>query len=303
MNNKIGVYYGFLAGSDCVDWADCLKRTSAAGLDILEMSAPKLLAEAPEKRREFALMARDLGLQLTFATGLPFEGDISSDDPKVRHRGINLLIDQIKMINQMGGLSLGGILTGVSKNFPPEIEKFRDLAVDNAILSLKEVAKAAEDCDVNIGVEVVNRFESPLVNTSEEGLRVVQGVDSNKLGLLLDVFHMNIEEVDLGRAIRMAGCKLTHFHISENNRALPGHGHIDWKDTVKALNDADYKGAIVMEALSSPDGTMAGRLNIWRRLHEYADKDLALAVDMLRGLMAESTLVSAVCADSEVLYS
>lgn len=284
MENKLGIYYGFLADSDAVDWVDCLKRTRAAGLDILEMSASKLQAESPQKRRDLAKMARDLGLGLTFATGLPMDGDVSSDEPAVRRCGITLLIDQVKMVGGMGGEALGGILTGVGKNFPPAIETYRERAVDNAIAALGEVAKAAEDYDVTIGVEVVNRFESPLVNTAAEGLRVAQGVDSPNLGLLLDVFHMNIEEENLGRAIRDAGGRLVHFHVCENNRALPGHGHIDWQAIVKALHDAGYMGAIVMEALAGPYATVAGRLNIWRKLSAHGD--LARAVDLLRGLMA-----------------
>lgn len=286
MNNKLGIYYGFLANSDDVDWADSLNRTKAAGLDILEMSASKLAAEPETKRKDLGMMARDLGIGLTYATGLPMDGDVSSDDPAVRAKGVKILTNQVKLIHQMGGLSLGGILTGVGKHFPEGIEYNRRKAVDNAIMALSEVAKAAEDYNVKIGVEVVNRFESPLLNTAEEALRVAETIDSPALGLLLDSFHMNIEEADLGAAIRKAGKHLVHFHACENDRSLPGHAHVNWDEIFAALHDIDYKGAIVMEALAGPYGTVAGRLNIWRRLAQDADKELKETVVFLKGKMA-----------------
>ena len=136
--------------------------------------------------------------------------------------------EDVQLVRTMGGAALGGVLTGVSKHFPTGIEHTRDAAVDRAIGSLREVTKTAEDEGVTLCVEVVNRFESPLVNTCVEALRVAEAVDSPCLGVHLDTFHMNIEEASVGKAIRLAGKRLVHFHVCENNRALPGQGHIDW---------------------------------------------------------------------------
>ena len=131
---------------------------------------------------------------------------------------------------------------------------------------MRDVAKAAEDLGVNLGIEVVNRFESSSANTCEEGLRIAEFVNSPFVGVHLDTFHMNIEEADIGSAIRLAGQSLIHFHACENNRALPGQAHIDWIEVFAALNTIGYSGPIVMESLPGPYGSLPERLNIWRKL-------------------------------------
>ncbi len=288
MWNKLGIYYAFLAASDDVDWLDCIARAKAADLDILEMSVPKVRALSPAARDNIADRAAQLSLSLTFATALTPETDVSSGDPAIRAAGVRQMKDDLSMIASMGGLSMGGILTGVGKNFPQGIEHRRGQAVDNAVSALREVTQTAETLNVNLGAEVVNRFESPLVNTCEEGLRVAEAVGSPRFGVHLDTFHMNIEEADPAKAIRLAGKKLIHFHACENDRSLPGHGHIDWKSAFAALKGIGYKGPIVMESLPGPYGSVAGRLNIWRRLAGDVDGELAEAARFLRGRMEEA---------------
>ncbi|NLV59453.1 MAG: sugar phosphate isomerase/epimerase [Clostridiales bacterium] len=288
MDNQLGVYYAFLASSDEVNWLDCLRRARAAGLDILEMSAPKLRLVCDQSRREIAARAADLGMQLTFATALTLETDVSDPSPAIRMAGIKRLREDIQLVRSMGGTALGGILTGVGKHFSPGVELTRDEAVDRAISSLREAAKTAEDEGVTLCVEVVNRFESPLVNTCLEGLRVAEAVDSPALGVHLDTFHMNIEEANIGNAIRTAGKHLVHFHACENNRALPPQGHINWNEVFEALQAIDYQGPIVMEALPGPYGSVAGRLNIWRKLSQDVDGELTTAVSFLRERMEDT---------------
>lgn len=282
MQNPLGIYYAFLCTNDTVDWVGCLRRAQAAGLTILEVSAPRLRALTAQARWEIADRAARLGLQLTFATALTPETDVSSESAAVRAAGVRQLVADVLMVRAMGGLSLGGILTGVGKHFPPGIETGRNAAVGRAAKALAEAAKAAEDQSINLCLEVVNRFESPLVNTCEEGLRVINAVDSPRLGVHLDTFHMNIEEADLGRAIRLAGKHLIHFHACENNRALPGQGHINWVEVFAALSAVGYTGPIVMESMPGPFGSFAARLNIWRKLAGNVDQELAAATRFLQ---------------------
>ncbi len=288
MKNQLGVYYAFLATSDDVDWLQCIARTKAAGLTVLEVSAPKLRLASVEARHAIAQTAKDAGVALTFATALTPEADVSSPSPAIRAAGIRLLKNDLQMVREMGGNTLGGVVTNAGKHFPPDNEHTRDAAMERAAVSLREVAKAGEALGINIGVEVVNRFESALVNTCEEGLMVVQAVGSPRLGIHLDTFHMNIEEADIGAAICLAGKRLIHFHACANNRALPGAGHIDWIEVCTALNAVDYQGPIVMEALPGPYGSVAGRLNIWRQLSRNVDAELAQATCFLRERMVES---------------
>jgi D-psicose/D-tagatose/L-ribulose 3-epimerase len=285
MKNPLGIYYAFLATSDTVDWIDCLLRAKAAGLDILECSVPKMQQLPQARRKETADRAKGLGLGLTFATALMPETDVSSEFPEIRGAGIRQLQEDLWLVHAMGGTTLGGVVTGVSKHFPPGIEHTRTQAMERAALSLREVAKTAEDLEVNLGVEVVNRFESPLVNTCLEGLWIAGFADSPRIGVHLDTFHMNIEEMSIGGAIRTAGDRLIHFHVCENNRALPGQAHIDWTDVFAALHAIGYKGPIVMESLPGPYGSIAGRMNIWRRLSSDIDEELGAAVRFLKERM------------------
>ena len=291
MQNQLGVYYAFLAKADEVDWLDCLMRTKAAGLSILEMSAPKIRALTDQARWEIADRAARLGLGLTFATALTPQTDVSSPSPAIRQAGVMRLTEDIRMVRAMGGTSLGGILTGVGKHFPDGVEHTREAAVDRAIQSLRDVASVAQEQRVNLCVEVVNRFESPLVNTCAEAVRVVDAVRSPRVGIHLDTFHMNIEEADMGKAIRLAGKRLIHFHACENNRALPGQGHIDWVEIFAALQAIGYENPIVMESLPGPYGSMAGRLNIWRKLSQNVDAELADATRFLRERMEDTYAV------------
>ena len=291
MQNRLGVYYAYLAESDTVDWLSSLQRAKAAGLAILEVSAPRMRLLTPQARWEVADHAARLGLGLTFATALTPATDVSSDSAAIRAAGAKQLTEDIRMVRGMGGTALGGILTGVGKHFPNGIERTRHAAVMRAAETLREVARAAEGEGVNLGVEVVNRFESPLVNTCAEGLAVAEAVGSSRLGVHLDTFHMNIEEADIPAAIRLAGDKLIHFHACENDRSLPGHGHIDWAAVFAALRGIGYGGPIVMESMTGPVAGFAGRLNIWRTLHRDVDGDLAAATRFLKERMASDHVV------------
>jgi D-psicose/D-tagatose/L-ribulose 3-epimerase len=133
------------------------------------------------------------------------------------------------------------------------------------------VGEVARDRGVKFCLEILNRFEGYLINTVEQGLRMLEEVDQPSVKLHLDTFHMNIEEPNLGDAIRKAGQALGHFHASENNRRRPGVGHIPWVDIRRALDDIDYDGWIVMESFVRPQGEVGQTLSIW---HDQID-DLA----------------------------
>ena len=118
-------------------------------------------------------------------------------------------------------------------------------------------------------VEAVNRFETALINTAKEALAYVAEIDSKNIGVLLDTYHMNIEEDNIGDAIRMVGAdKLKSFHTGENNRRAPGRGHIDWDDVFKALSDIGYKGRIVSEPFIMQGGEVGRDIHVYRDLIE-----------------------------------
>lgn len=283
--NKIGVYYAFLAKSDIVEWHDCLVRAKAAGAEILEASAPRLSVMTEHDRRAIADHARELGLSLTLATALAIEADISSMNEKTHRAGIDSLLRDVDLAVAIGARTIGGILTGPSKHFPKDIEYEREKFLENSVRGLSEVGKIASCANVTIAVEVANRFETPLVNTAAEALKVVEAINQPSVGIHLDTFHMNIEEDDPADAVRLAGKHLVHFHVCENNRKLPGQAHICWEAIFSALQEIEYDGNIVIESLPGPYGSIAARLNIWRALSNDIDRELAASIVFLKNLM------------------
>lgn len=129
----------------------------------------------------------------------------------------------------------------------------REKAVVLLIESLTECADYAEKFKVKLVIEPINRYETDLVNIVAEGLDLIEKVAAENLDLLLDTFHMNIEEPSIFDSVRRAGRRIFHFHVADSNRWYPGAGHIDFKKVVQTLKEAGYDGFVSAEILPLPD--------------------------------------------------
>jgi D-psicose/D-tagatose/L-ribulose 3-epimerase len=138
---------------------------------------------------------------------------------------------------------------------------------------MKELVKVAEDNNVILNVEVINRFEQFLLNTCEEAVKYVEEIDSPYCGILLDTFHMNIEEDSIGEAIIKAGKHLNSLHIGETNRKPPGLGRMPWGEIKNALDKISYSGSLVMEPFVNPGGKVGRDIGVWRELMPGVDLD------------------------------
>jgi D-psicose/D-tagatose/L-ribulose 3-epimerase len=136
------------------------------------------------------------------------------------------------------------------------------------------VVKFAADLGMFLNVEVVNRFENFLLTTAAQGLEYVQMVGSPNLKVELDTFHMNIEEDHIKQAILNVGDHLGSLHVCENNRKLPGKGHIQWNDVANAIRQINYKGYIAIESFVMADCPYGKEYFIWRNM-EGNDLDVA----------------------------
>jgi D-psicose/D-tagatose/L-ribulose 3-epimerase len=157
-----------------------------------------------------------------------------------------------------------------------EEERARETALLVEVLA--SLAAYAEPRGVCLCVEPLNRFETSMLNLVSQAAEVVDRVGSPACGLLLDTFHMNIEERSLGEAISAAGPRLRHFHACENDRGAPGSGHVPWAEVARALRDVGYDGPVVIESFTSKVQSIARAAAIWRPLAESQD---ALARDGL----------------------
>ena len=174
-------------------------------------------------------------------------------------------------MHEMGGKTLGGIIYA---SWPmvgvPDIDTKLKMR-ERSLVSLRELMKKAEQYDINYCLEIVNRFEQCILNCAAEGVEYLKELGSPNAKLLLDSFHMNIEEDSIGDAIRSAKGVLGHFHIGECNRKTPGTGRMPWNEIFTALADIDYKGAIVMEPFVKTGGQVGSDIRVFRDLSSNAD--------------------------------
>ena len=147
--------------------------------------------------------------------------------------------------------------------------------------NLKEICAVAEDHGRQIAMEPLNRFETDFLNTVDQGLELIADVGSPALKLLLDTFHMNIEEKDTPAAIRKAGAHVAHFHACGSDRGTPGNDHTDWPGIQKALRDIRYKGDVVIESFTPDVKVIARAAAIWRRMEPTREE---IAVNGLKFL-------------------
>lgn len=261
--NKIGIYFAYWEKEWEADYSYYIDKVKSLGFDVLELAAGCLPDIGSKGRQEIRKRAADAGIELTYCIGLPPEYDLACEELSVRKNGIQYVGQLLDCIHEMGGDTLGGI---VYSCWPGPVvtydEKMRSR--ERSIASVKEIAQKAEDYGIQYCLEIVNRFEQYLLNTASEGVDFVKEVGSPNVKLLLDSFHMNIEEDSLYQAITCAGERLGHFHIGECNRKTPGQGRMDWDEIIKALDTIDYQGKIVMEPFLRPGGQVGKDIKIYR---------------------------------------
>ena len=271
--NKIGIFMNFWVKNWDADHVKYIKKVSGLGFDILEFQAQALLDMDKSRMDEVRQAAKDNGIELTYSLGLNPKYDVASPDAKVREGGIEYLKRIVERIGYMEGKLLSGV-NYAGWGSPDYIVDDKSEIVKHSIESVRQVIKTAEDYDVTYCVEVVNRFEGIVMNTAKEAIEYVKQIDSDKIGILLDTYHMNIEEGSIGDAIRSVGGYLKNFHTGENNRVVPGKGHLDWDEIFGALHDIDYQGRIVSEPFVQMGGEVGRDIKVWRDLVEGPSEEL-----------------------------
>ena len=285
--NKIGIYYAYWTHDWDADFHPFIDRVAGLGFDVLEVNAGTVAEMASEERRSLKAHADEKNLALSYCIGLPHQYDVASLDSSTHKQGVAYLQRLAGAIGEMGGGELGGIIYGAWPANLPAGQGDKRPYVERSIAGMREAIKAAQDNGVNFNVEVVNRFEQFILNTCAEAVEYVEAVDSPNAGILLDTFHMNIEENFIGEAILRAGDRLRHFHIGENNRKPPGYGHIPWTEVSAALRKIDYPGYVVMEPFLMPGGEVGRDIRVYRDLSRdmNLDEEARKALSFMRGIL------------------
>lgn len=285
--NKIGIFVNFWENSWNVELCKYIKKAAIIGYDVLEFQAQALLDKSDEELNVLKKVAEDQGVELTYSLGLDAAYDISSPDERVREAGLRYLAEIIRRIGKMGGRLLSGV-GYAGWGVPSDGDKHSRFV--HSVNSMKRLAELAADYGIDYGIEAVNRFEGILINTAEEARAYVEAVGSSNVGILLDTYHMNIEERDIGDAIRAAGDRLIGFHIGENNRTCPGRGHLNWKEIFGALKEVGYKGRIVAEPFIMTGGEVGRAIYLWRDLisdksEEALDTEAKYMLEYVKGYL------------------
>jgi D-psicose/D-tagatose/L-ribulose 3-epimerase len=270
--NKIGIYFAYWTKSWTGDYKYYIDKVARLGFDILEVQPDQLLNMPRTELVSLHQMANDRGLELTYCIGFPQDRDLASESPSVRRAGMEYAIKILDIIHFMDGKIFGGInYSAWPAAFPNQLVDKRPY-LERSAQCVREISKVAEDYGITYCLEIVNRFEHFLLNTAEEGVAYVDAIDSPNVKLLLDAFHMNIEEDSISAAITLVGNRLGHFHIGETNRKTPGQGHMPWDEIAQALKKINYQGRVVMEPFLKPGGEVGEAIRVWRDLSGGADE-------------------------------
>ena len=228
-----------------------------------------------------AKAAAEEGLSVLVCGAFGPDRDISHEDEQRRRGGTGYLRHCVDFAAAVGSTLVSGPMYAPTGQARLLDAGARAAQWARATESLAQVAEHARAANVRLAVEPLNRFETDLVNTVEQGIRLCADVGADNVGLLLDTFHMNIEEKSLPAAITTAGPRVFHFQASENDRGTPGSGHIAWEEIVAALRGIDYAGSVVVESFLPTVKEIARAVSLWRPVAESMD---ALASDSVRFL-------------------
>jgi len=161
---------------------------------------------------------------------------------------------------------------GRAESTPPDAYKRQ---WETVVGHLKDIGARAESLGVRIAIEPLNRYETDFINTSKRAVELVEAVGHRSVGILLDTYHMNIEEKDQAKAIAAAGKHLFHVHACGCDRGAPGGDHINWDAIRDALRAVDYSGSLVIESFTPDVKVVAKAASIWRDV-EPSQEDIAV---------------------------
>ena len=181
----------------------------------------------------------------------------TSDDPAVRSAAIERILSHIPLAARFDALVILGLIRGITPKGQTHAQSMGYL-VD----ALQQCAARAYSQGVRFALEPLNRYETDLIHTVTEGLELLEMVGADNFGLLLDTFHMNIEEPVIEESIRLCGRHIFHFHVADSNRWRPGAGHLDFRSILNALFDTGYQGYVSGEFMPKPDADTSARENI-----------------------------------------
>ena len=275
---------GIHAYAWCSEWSNktlgILDTAKKENLDFLEIPLMKLEDFDPK-----AVLKRKNEVGIDVVTSnviLADKHDVTSKDPANRKNGIDYLKRCVDATAAVEADCFSGVIYS-------QYCKATELPTDDdwkwSAEALRTVGEYAQQYNMTLGLEPVTRYESNLLNTCEQAVRLIDMVGLDNIKVHPDTYHMNVEEKDFYEATMLTKGRLCHYHMCENDRGIPGTGHVDWDGVFRALKELDYHGRIGMEGFSDITDNMSTW--VWRKLAPSGDVFLREGIAFLRKKIAE----------------
>jgi D-psicose/D-tagatose/L-ribulose 3-epimerase len=258
--------------------ADVAPRVKELEFDLIELPVEEPGGWDPARTAD---TLAQLGLGATVCCVMPEGRDLAVDDSEVVAATGEYLGHCVEVAARVGSTVVAGPMYAAVGRVWRLSEAERRAVLARVAMGLRPVAELAAERGVKLAIEPLNRYETSLINTVEQGLELLEAVDHEACGLLLDTFHMNIEEKDPAAAARTAGERIAHVHACGTDRGSPGADAFDWPLFLAALSEAGYDGPLCIESFTAANEVIATAASIWRPLAASPD---ALAADGLRFL-------------------
>jgi D-psicose/D-tagatose/L-ribulose 3-epimerase len=261
------------------DTLHLIDHAKELGFDLIEiplMEIAKVDTNAIKERLQRA------GLGVCTSTACSESQDITGEEEGIRRDGVRYLIECVKKTAAIGGTTFSGVIySAIGRRIDGKPD---DMYWERAAVGLRQVARAAQSEGVTIGIEPINRYETFLVNTCDQALRLREMIGEPNVAIHLDAYHMNIEENDFYHPTLKAAPYLCHYHLSESHRGVPGTGTVNWEEIYRALRESGYRGVVGLESFTEVSEAMRAATCIWRELAPSSDYLLGEGLRYLRSL-------------------
>jgi D-psicose/D-tagatose/L-ribulose 3-epimerase len=267
---------------------DLAPMVRGMGFDILEISVENPASIDVAEVKE--ILAKNQ-LETVMCGAFGPDRNLCSTNPEYRENARQYILWLIDAAAELGATTVcGPMYSSVGKDHLEDPDA-RQAEWQRAVAGVRELAVLAQEKNVRLALEALNRFETDMINIVDQGLHFAEETGMDNVGLHLDTFHMHLEEKNSADAIRKAGDKIFHFHACENDRGVPGTGQVHWTEIGQALKDVNYQGPVVIESFTNQVKEIARAVCIWREIAPSQDAIATQGLNFLKTLLVSETLV------------
>ena len=259
-----------------------LQKAKDFGFDIFEAAVETVGSFDPHVVKD---IADKIGIKVYICGCFGATRDPGSENPEIRKEAIAYLKTCIDYAVVTGSPYVSGPMYATSGVAMLRTPDEKEAMMKRIVESLKDVGEYAEKRGVKLAIEPLNRYETDVVNTVDDGLALIERIGGGPFGFLLDMFHMSIEEKSFVKAIEKAGERLYDFHACANDRGTPGEDHFDWVSVAGELKKIGYKGPVVIESFTSGIKEIAKSASLWHPVAPSMDYLASNGLKFLKGIL------------------